>query len=380
MKNPGCDGIFLYLFITELTDKLMSKPLMSKIAAVTIAVFLFSSAAFSQLNNVDFLRSAPGDAVKFVQAYISPWANAFGAGLNGSWYNTAKPHKLGGFDITSSFNVGIVPESAGTFDVSSIGLSSSLTGTGTASTISGPDASGPTMNYNSGGYNLATFSTPAGTGWRYIPVPMLQVGVGLPLGTEVKARFLPKIPIKDGDVSMWGVGIMHSIMQYIPGNKLLPIDASIFVGYTKLSGNVPLNLQPDMSKTQNYTSINPSTYFADQNMALSVSALNISAIGSVNLRIITFYAGLGYSKTQTNLKLEGYYPTPVVVTSGTPHVEYNESGILSGSDFPSMDIKNFSGLRANVGFRLKLAVITIFADYTKAQYNVVSTGLGISFR
>jgi hypothetical protein len=362
----------------------MNKPFMSKIAATSVAIFLFSSVALSQFSNVDFLRSAPADAVKFVQAYISPWANAFGAGLNGSWYNTAKPHKLGGFDITSSFNVGVVPESAGTFDISSIGLSSALTGTGSASTVSGPNVSGPQMTYKASGVTLATFNTPPGTGWKYIPVPMLQVGVGLPLGTEIKARFLPKIPIKDGDVSMWGVGVMHSIMQYIPGNKLLPIDASVFVGYTKLTANVPISLQPDASILWNYTTINPVTYFADQNMATSVSALNISAIGSVNLRIITFYAGLGYSKTKTSVELEGYYPSPVLVTTATPHAEYNDvagsGSILKGSDFPNMDIKNFSGLRANAGFRLKLAVITIFADYTRAQYSVVSTGLGISFR
>jgi hypothetical protein len=45
-----------------------------------------------------------------------------------------------------------------------------------------------------------------------------------------------------------------------------------------------------------------------------------------------------------------------------------------------MDINNFSGLRANIGFRIKLAVVTIHADYTKAQYNVLTAGLGISFR
>jgi hypothetical protein len=45
-----------------------------------------------------------------------------------------------------------------------------------------------------------------------------------------------------------------------------------------------------------------------------------------------------------------------------------------------MDIKNFSGMRANIGFRIKLAIVTIHADYTRAQYNVLTTGLGFSFR
>jgi hypothetical protein len=126
------------------------------------------------------------------------------------------------------------------------------------------------------------------------------------------------------------------------------------------------------------------TYFGDQNLNTMIEALNISAIGSVNLKIITFYAGLGYSKTKTSVKLEGHFPSPVVVTTPTPRAEYNDiaesHSILTGSDFPAMNIENFSGLRANAGFRLKLAVITIHFDYTRAQYNVVSTGLGISFR
>jgi hypothetical protein len=87
--------------------------------------------------------------------------------------------------------VGIVPSSAETFDVSKIGLSSSLTGTGLASTVAGPDIKGPLMTYKPNGVSLITFNTPPGTAWKYVPVPTAQVGIGLPLGTELKLRFLP---------------------------------------------------------------------------------------------------------------------------------------------------------------------------------------------
>jgi len=350
----------------------MSKRTTRRVAALIVTSFILSSVAFSQFKNVDFLRSAPTDAAKFVQAYFSPWANAFGAGLNGSWYNTAKPHKFGGFDVTTSFNVGMVPESAGTFDITKIGLSSALIGTGMASSISGPNASGPEMTYKSGAYTLATFNTPPGTAWKYIPVPMLQVGIGLPMGTELKVRYLPKIPIKGGDVSMWGVGLMHSIMQYIPGNKLLPLDLSLFAGYTRLTGNVPLNLQPQLGYVDIIT-----LPLNNQNLDASVDALNISAIASLNIPVLTIYGGLGYTKTRTNVTLSGNFPSPKLY--GTS-VEYRDDGVRTGADFPKIDIKDFSGLRANIGLRIKLAVITIHADYTRAQYNVISTGLGISFR
>jgi|WetSurMetagenome_2_1015567.scaffolds.fasta_scaffold77758_1 hypothetical protein len=360
-----------------------------RFVALMFSIATLSSVTFSQLNNVDFLRAAPDDGIKFIEAYMSPWANAFGAGLNGSWYNTAKPHKLGGFDITFGINVGVVPESDKTFDISTLNLPSANYSpvSGLTPTIAGSKTGGPEITYsqtfNTTSYPLATFNTPGGSNLRYIPVPTLQVGIGLPLGTEIKGRFIPRIPIEgENDVMLWGVGLMHSIMQYIPGNELLPVDASIFAGYTRLNGNVELRMIPDPFAVTNYTIYNVATSFSDQKLTATVEALNISAIASFNLPVITFYGGLGYSKTRTRVDLSGNFPTPVLVTpmAAAPYVEYNDSGVKTGADFGNIDIKNFSGLRANVGFRIKLAVITIHCDYTRAQYNVISTGLGISFR
>ncbi len=349
-----------------------------RIATLMFPALFFSSVAFSQFDNIEFLKSAPADGVKFLEAYFGPWANAFGAGLNGSWYNSAKPHALGGFDITFGINAGIVPVSAETFDVSSLGLSNSLTGSGLAPTIAGPQTDGPEIVLSESGVELARFNTPQGTAWRYIPVPTAQVGIGLPLGTELKIRFIPRVPIKDGDVMLWGVGLMHSIMQYIPGNELLPVDASIFAGYTRLNGNVPLSLEP--GSPTSYISYDPFSDFEGQNLEVAVQALNVSAIASFNLPVISFYGGLGYSRTSTIFNLSGYFPTPSLVTTPTPQSQYNDAGVIDGSDFPEMKMENFSGLRANIGFRIKLAVITFHADYTRAQYSVLSAGIGVSFR
>jgi len=344
-----------------------------------ISLFVLSLASYSQFKDVDFLRSAPADGGKYLQAYMTPYANAFGAGLNGGWYNTAKPHKFGGFDITISASAGIVPASAETFDVTKIGLSSSLSGTGMASTVAGPDKSGPLMTYKVNGVTLATFNAPKGTNWRYVPVPTAQIGIGLPLGTELKVRFIPKININKGDVSLWGVGLVHSIMQYIPGHKALPLDVSLFAGFTKLQGNVPLDLQPEQANSLYTAPYDIATSFNSQNLKIGVQALNVSAIASLNLPVITFYGGLGYCKTKTTMDLSGNFPTPTPVAT-SPYYQYNNSGVKKGTDFPNLDIENFSGLRANIGFRIKLAIVTIHADYTRAQYNVITTGLGFSFR
>lgn len=343
-----------------------------------IALLFFYSRSFSQIDNFDFLRTVPQDAEKFLKAYMEPWTNAFGAGLNGGWYNTAKPHKTLGFDITTSFNVGVVPTSATEFNLSSIGLSSAISATGVTPTIAGSSDEGPVMQYKAGDNVLASFNAPPGTGFRFVPVPTMQVGLGLPLGTEIKGRFIPKIRIgENGDLGLWGLGLMHNLTQYLPGDKLLPFDVSVFAGYTKMTGNVALSILPDPTMS-NYTSpYNIATAFDDQSLNIVSSGLNVSALASFNLPVITFYGGLGYSKTKTEMLLNGNFPTPTLVGVNP---QYNNDGIKDGSDFNGIDIENFSGVRANIGFRIKLAVLTIHADYTRAQYNVLSAGLGISVR
>lgn len=344
---------------------------------MTICTIIFiSSSLFSQIKTFDFLKSAPADATKFLQAYMTPYATAFGAGLNGGWYNTAKPHKLLGFDLTMNISAGAVPASAQQFDLTKIGLSSAITATGMAPTVAGPKGNGPAMAYKVNGYTLSSFNAPGGTGFKYVPVPALQLGLGLPLGTEIKGRFIPKVNLGDnGNVALWGIGLMHNLTQYLPGDKLLPFDVSIFGGYTKLDANAHLSIQPpDYS---NYTTPYSSASFNDQNMHIAVSAMTISAIASLNLPVITLYGGLGYSKTKTEMQLSGNFPTPEL--NGTTPI-YKNSGVIAGSAFPAINIEDFSGVRANIGLRIKLAIITIHADYTRAQYNVYSTGLGFSFR
>jgi len=346
------------------------------LATICLLLFISYNAA-SQIDNYDFLRAGVNDASKITEAYTAPWANAFGAGANGSWYNTAKPHKFGGFDLTLGFNVGMVPSSDDTYDVSKIGLTD-FTGSGMAPTISGPNTSGPTLTSKPvSGIAPVTFQTPPGTDWKYMPVPTLQAGIGLPFGTELKIRYIPKISISDGDISSWGIGLVHSIMQYIPGNELLPFDVSLFGGYTKLTGNVPIDLKP--GTPQFYSSKYPSTAWDNQNFEMIAQAWNVSAIASLNLPVFTLYGGLGYSSTATNINMTGNFPMPTLnPTLSTTSYVYEDAGVVK--DFPTIDIKNYSGLRANAGFRLKFAVVTFHADYTWAQYSVVSTGLGISFR
>ena len=355
----------------------MIKAFQKRILSLVVVFSITSSLLFSQFDNLDFLKAGEYDGSRIAEAYFAPWANAFGAGLNGNWYNTAKPHKLGGFDITVGLSAGVAPSSDDTYDVSKIGLKT-FVGTGMAPTVSGPDKDGPLLSSPPiSGVAPITFALPRGTNWKYIPVPSLQAGIGLPLGSELKVRYAPKITISDFGLTSWGVGLVHSIMQYLPGDKLLPFDVSLFGGYTKLTGNSPIGLDPGAN--QFYSSKYPPTAFDNQNFKIVTQAWNASLLASVNLPVITFYGGIGYTKSSTVINLTGNFPLPTYnpALSLTDYV-YEDAGVLN--DFDPIDIENFSGMRANIGFRLKFAVITIHADYTRAYYNVFSTGFGISFR
>lgn len=361
----------------------MKKTTNSKFVAVIAALFLFPSVAFTQIFDADFLKGGVDNGMKIFESYLSPWARAFGAGLNGGWYNTAKPHKFGGFDITVTASVAMIPDNANTFDLNTLGLENirfANPNETIAPTAAGSKGSGPGMIYYEtiagSDVDLATFYSPAGNNTSFIPVPMIQAGVGLPLGSEISFRFTPTIPILDGEFGMWGLGLKHSIMQYLPGDKILPLDVTLFGAFTKLGGNTPIEVLP--TSYDNYTAAyNSPEAFAGQEVSASVSSWNIGVLGSFSLPIITFYGGLGYASSRTLIEILGDIPTPEG-DPGTMSAIYTDSGVLSNIE--GVDIQDFSGLRANVGLRFKFAVFTIHADYTRAEYNVFSTGLGVSFR
>ena len=59
-------------------------------------------------------------AEQLIEAYFTPMSESFGAGLNNGWYNTAKPHKIGGFDVTFTLNTVIIPNTAEVFNIKAV--------------------------------------------------------------------------------------------------------------------------------------------------------------------------------------------------------------------------------------------------------------------
>ncbi|MEZ5001331.1 MAG: DUF6588 family protein [Bacteroidales bacterium] len=355
-----------------------------KISVVIIALvtFFYTTPASGQLEG-DFLKAGLSDGMLLMESYITPFANAFGAAFNSAWYSTAKPHNLGGFDLTLTVSAGMVPDVDKKFDLSDLDFQK-LTlvdpGQSIAPTVAGEKNTGPSLELveNIGGFNIpiVEFESPAGSGLGFVPAPMLQAGIGMPLGSEIKIRYIPKTPISEGSVSLLGGGLVHSISQYIKPLKVMPINISVFGGYSKLSASIPVSMKPD---NYFYMVEYTPTDFLDQFVSVDVAAWNVSLIGSVDIPLVSAFVGIGYGKTTTILDLEGNLPVPfadpMISTTGPV---YDDAHVIT--NFDELRIDNFSGLRLNVGAKLKLGVFTIHGDYTRAMYNVFTAGIGVSFR
>lgn len=330
-----------------------------------------------------FLATGTEDAEQLLEAYLSPYLNGFGASMTGGWYNTAKPHKLGGFDITLTANVAIAPSDALTFDVSDLDLVNLIPtdpDNTIAPTIAGDNTDGPQMSYYYPEYDFSqpAFTLPPGTGNKFIPSPMISAGIGLVKGTEIMGRFLPQIGNDKAKIGFWGVGLKHDVKQWIPGLEKVPVlNISVMGGYTRMKGHIALDIDPDAIGLGSYYS-GPADVWDDQQMQLISSSFTGNLLVSADLPIVCFYGGIGFATTNTNLKMVGNYPTiSGFDTSFDPIVDAEEDPI-------DIDVKNQDGgatkARLNAGIRFKLGVLTIHFDYTRANYNVATAGLGISFR
>ena len=353
------------------------------------AVFTASYAQFGEIGKV--LAGGKADASMLLTEYIKPYANSLGANLNGGWYNTAKPHKLGGFDLTISASMAFVPGGDRSFDASSLTFAPTSQYITTAVTgASSPTAAGNkkpgqtiTYTYDDGVLpvtDIASYEIPKGSGVSYFLSPMIQASVGLMKETDIIGRFMPqtKLGLSGGiKAGMWGVGIKHSLSQWIPGLKRIPVfNISLMGGYTRLSLNSNLDFTPDKL---NWTDVTTAAVgFNNQTLDMIVSGYTVNLLLSADLPVITIYGGAGISGSTTTLVLEGNYPFPDI----TSNFEVTDDSVLE--DPIDIKIKSQGGSatnpRLNVGARLKFAVITLHVDYTYANYSVLTAGLGVSLR
>lgn len=363
----------------------------AKSARITLLIVAACIAvpAYSQILSMDIIHGGVEDAQAILQEYLKPFANILGSDLNAGWYNTAKPHELGGMDVTATVSWAKAPPSALSYNMAEMMLNGTVDigQTSMAPTIAGEQEVRPSLSYSEtvdmGGGNMqevvySNFTVPDGTGVDFFPLPMLQLTVGLPFGTDVSARFVPKVGYKNyGEIGLWGVGGKHSISQWLPFiNKLGFLDISVQGGYTKVSSSVHVVVEPQaLVEVDNYPDYN----WDDQFVTQLVEGWTANLIASQTFSVLTFYQGIGYASSMVEILLEGHYPIhSVILDEGSP--DFGKTTYEVVGNPLEMKYENFDNLRLNAGARFKLGVLTLHYDFTHTLYSTHSVGIGVSFR
>jgi hypothetical protein len=284
---------------------------------------------------------------KLIEAYFTPMAESFGAGLNNGWYNTAKPHSLGGFDVTFTINTVIIPNTAENFKIGNEFGGVFASTKNEASTIFGSSNS-TAMYYDPSSEEISdsvNFKMPGGLKTPAIPLPMIQAGIGLIKKTAIDIRYMPMLNVGDNiNVNLFGVGLKHDLLQWIPA----------------VGNAIPMSL----SLQGGYTSLNTELKIVGQEVALNTRASTINLVASKKILMVTGYAGIGYNSSKTTFSADANFEL-----SGIKFEENIEAEFESNND-----------LRTNIGLRLNMAIVTIQADYTFSKYPTATLGIGVSLR
>ncbi len=259
-----------------------------------------------------------------VKAYAKPLATTLGEAMNTGTYTSASISRFFGFSLSIRGMLLIVPEDQKTFT---------------------PDlpqgySSGPTATIfgNKGGAYAGPngyIVYPPGINESNIPVVFPQVTAST-MGTELMLRYLPSVDIGETSLSFFGVGLSHSISQYIP---LMPVDVAVQLLYSNF-------------KTKDIFSIS--------NFAVNVHA-------SKSLGVITPYLGLQYETSSLDLS----YTIKGDPNSGDPLLQQDRNIDVS--------VKGDNNFRVTVGTTLKLALLALNVDYSISSQSALSTGLSFEF-
>ncbi|MEM9326930.1 MAG: DUF6588 family protein [Bacteroidota bacterium] len=325
-------------------------------------LFFTGVICYGQLDIETFLEGGLADANTYLESYMEPVFIGTGYAFNSGWYNTARPHRTLGFDLTIQPSMAFVPSSAETFtfnngDYTNLRLRD--TSRDEFPTIMGANLDAddiPEIVLVEEGEETLRFTGLTGLGLdetaapNALYAPTIQLGVGVYKNTELKIRYIPRITVGDEGqqiaTDLWGVGVMHDIKQWIPGIKLLPFDLSAFLGYTSFRTEAELDEDAP-----------------DQLLELRISGMTAQAMISKEISVLTLYGGIGFSTSISSLKVKGTFET-------------EDEDFVDPIDFNYTSM----GPRINAGFRVKLFIFTLHAEYALQQYSTVTAGFGFSYR
>ncbi|GGK33149.1 hypothetical protein GCM10007962_29400 [Yeosuana aromativorans] len=318
-------------------------------------------------NDLDALLAAgKEDAQHFANDYLAPGTNGLMYSMNANWFNTADAKPLGGFEISVIANAATIGSENKSFlmDTDTYNNVTFVQGPSAQMVSSALGENNPDVvvevTYDDPifGQQTEQITLPNGIGSSSVdllPTAFIQGAVGLIKGTELKARFVPKIKTDDVSLNMYGVGLQHEFTKWLPADKLLPVAISGLVAYTHLDGSY------DLTNSSNVDGEN-------QRLETSVNTWLFQLVASTKLPVINFYGGIGYIKGKSESDLLGTYRV--------------SNGVVTSEDIvdPFSVSSKVSGARGTLGTKLKLGFFRLNAEYHLSKFNAFSVGINFGFR
>ncbi len=319
----------------------------------------------SQDNIDDLLAAGVNDAKRFSQDYLAPATEGLAYGINNGWFNHAKGQKQFGFEIGLIANTSFINDDKKTFEMRASDYenirfldNSTFKNVATALGHNDPDIT-VVITYDDPifGNQETELTLPTGigsTGVNIIPAAFLQAAFSPFRGTQIKARYFPKIETEDVKTGLYGVGIQQEFTAWLPRDKFFPVAISGLIAYTHLDGSYDFT---DSNLVEG----------SNQQVQTDINTFLFELIGSTNFKVLNAYGAIGYLSGKSQTDLLGTY----VVTDG---LLYSESIV----DPFSIEEK-VNGIRTTLGANVKLGFFSLNVDYTFAEFNSASLGLNFSF-
>ena len=331
-------------------------------------VFMFGfTFAIAQADFNDVFAAGVEDAEQFTTDYMAPLSESAIYNFSTGWYNSADAKPLGGFEISIVGNItgfkNKEDKKQFILDPNDYQNLDFVDNPGTARAVSSAlgDLSGINVFVEGQVAGITVreeFELPSGLsgeGLNFIPSGYLQGSVGIIKGTELKARFLPKLEYEGAAVGLIGFGLQHDFTKLLPADKILPVAISAVIGYTKVSGDYDFT-DADLIDGEN------------QRIEADLSTWTFNAVVSTKLPIINFYGGLGYVTGKSITDVLGTYR----VTSGPFATQTYVD--------PFSITKKVNGVTGTVGAKLKLGFFRLNADYNLGTFNTLTVGINFGMR
>jgi len=258
------------------------------------------------------------------KGYMQPLADVFSADLNSGLFQAGRLSRVG-FHVT----IGVQGIVAPIGDEEKTFLAQTEEPFSPQQTAKVPTVFGKNEVVSVTGSGGTLYNFPGGFDMKMLPLVVPQVSLGSILGTEATVRyFMANVGEDIGDLTLTGIGVRHSLSQYLP---LSPLDFSIGVfSQTFKVGDI----------------VDAKTLYYGLQAGKAFGPLSI-------------YGGAGYESADVSIEYE--QDTGDQVTK------------------ISFDLKAKKQMRYTVGIGVKLAILKIHADVNLAAQKTFCAGFGFGW-